>query len=754
MRVGPYEVTGELGRGGAGVVYRARTADGREVAIKVLGRFENAAARARFDRERRLLASLGESEGFVPLLDAGEVHAAPFIVMPLVPGGTLRARLGPGRALGIEETVALGIRLARSLGRAHERGIIHRDLKPENILFDARGEPLVADLGLAKHFRPEGAPGGSVSLSRSRELRGTPGYMAPEQMGDAKHAGPAADVFSLGVILYECLAGRRPWEGSPIQVVERTVTSAAEPLARPDAPAWLVHVIEKAIARDPGRRFPDAGALAHALAARKGPRRRGRSAAVAAAALVLVAGTVLGLALRTPPLPVAAMPAPATTPAHVPPAPPAADTASGAEALVARARAEHAKGDPKTALATVRRAEELAPELVEAWRLESEILRALGDGTRAIAAAQRAIELDPRNARAWTDLAQGHLMVDPAAALEDANKAIELDPGLAFAYYVRAFLRANGKLYRDALAEIERAIELDPAKPSYFELRGMVRGFLEDRGALADFTHALELDPRFVTALVDRAKFERSWGDGRAAVEDLTRAIELEPGSAAHYEERGNARVGAGDRPGGIADLDHAVELDPGRASAWLARGLSREAGGKGDRDGAIGDYSRAIEADPRSAAAWVARGTAYVGQGALAAARADLDRGIELDPKNMMALASRSHVRQALGDPEGAVGDATRALEVDPGSAPTYLYRALARHDLHDVAGAVADLDRALVSDPRFGEAHRLRALARRELGDTKGALADFEAFLELSPAAPEAASVRAAVAKLKAER
>ena len=752
MRVGSYEVLGEIGRGGAGVVFRGRSPDGRDVAIKVLQRFEDEGARARFDRERRLLAALGEADGFVPLLDAGIFQEAPFLVMPFVAGGTLRARLAERGALGIEETVALGRALARALGRAHARGIVHRDMKPENVLFDAQGRPLIADLGIAKRVV---GPHASVSLSRSRELRGTPGYMAPEQMVDAKHAGPQADVYSLGVIVYECLAGRRPWEGSPLQILERAVTSAAEPLARPDAPAWLVYLVEKAIARDPARRFADGTALARAFEARKGPERR-RGLAVPVAVLLLVTGALSAIAFRTPtPPPAAPPPVPhsgARTPAPAPPSDPT--TASGAEALVARARAENAKGDPKTALATVRRAEKLAPELVEAWRLESEILRALGDGTRAIAAAQRAIELDPRNARAWTDLAQGHLMVDPMAALEDANKAIELDPGLAFAYYTRAFLRAHGKLYRDALADIERAIELDPAKPSYFELRGMVRGFLEDHGALADFGRALELDPRFVTALVDRAKFERNWGDGRAAVEDLTRAIELEPRSAAHYEERGNARVAAGDRPGGIADLDHAVELEPGRASAWLARGLAREDGGKGDRDGAIEDYSRAVEADPRSAAAWVARGNAYVAQGALAAARADLDRGIELDPRNMMALANRSHVKQALGDAEGAVGDATRALEVDPGSAPTYLYRALARHDLHDVAGAVADLDRAVALDPRFGEAHRLRALARRELGDTKGALADFEAFLELSPAAPEAASVRAAVAKLKAER
>ncbi len=150
MRIGPYEVLGELGRGGMGVVFRARGPGGGEVALKLLARADGAAF-ARFDRERRLLASLGEEEGFVGLLDAGTAREGAWLVMPLVPGGTLADRLEAG-PLGVEETVALGTQLARALGAAHARGIVHRDVKPENILFAASGRPLVADLGIAKHF--------------------------------------------------------------------------------------------------------------------------------------------------------------------------------------------------------------------------------------------------------------------------------------------------------------------------------------------------------------------------------------------------------------------------------------------------------------------------------------------------------------------------------------------------------------------------------------------------------------------------
>ncbi|MBI3726071.1 serine/threonine protein kinase, partial [bacterium] len=154
MRIGAYEVVSELGRGGMGVVYRARSQDGREVAIKVLSG-SRPESLARFERERRLVALFGEREGFVPLLDHGSSPGGPFIVMPLVPGGTLADRLRRG-PLGIDETIALGRALAEAVARAHERGIVHRDLKPENILFTRDGplgKPLVADLGLAKHWR-------------------------------------------------------------------------------------------------------------------------------------------------------------------------------------------------------------------------------------------------------------------------------------------------------------------------------------------------------------------------------------------------------------------------------------------------------------------------------------------------------------------------------------------------------------------------------------------------------------------------
>jgi serine/threonine protein kinase len=214
MQLGPYTIVEEIGRGGAGSVLRARAPDGADVAVKVLIR-ATPEILVRFEREKRLLAEVGLAQGFVPLVDAGQGPSGPYLVMPFMAGGSLRGKLrGP---LPIDESIELVRALAEAAGHAHARGIVHRDLKPENVLFDAQGRPFLADLGLAKHFAGD-APGAgqSVALSRTGEMRGTVGYMAPEQIQSARDVGPAADVFALGAILYECVTGSPAFEGATV----------------------------------------------------------------------------------------------------------------------------------------------------------------------------------------------------------------------------------------------------------------------------------------------------------------------------------------------------------------------------------------------------------------------------------------------------------------------------------------------------------------------------------------------------------
>ncbi|HZU97437.1 MAG TPA: bifunctional serine/threonine-protein kinase/formylglycine-generating enzyme family protein, partial [Planctomycetota bacterium] len=187
---------------------------------------------------------------------------------PLLRGGTLRDRLRKGR-LGVDETWKLGRELATSIGWAHERGIVHRDLKPENVLFDDRGRPLISDLGIAKHL-VELHSTSAEELTKAGVFLGTLGYMAPEQIDCARNVTASADVFSLGVILYECLTGTAPFEGRTIgERFVRALEARHVPLseARPDLPLSLSNAISVALLRKPEERHGDGFAFAQALGA-------------------------------------------------------------------------------------------------------------------------------------------------------------------------------------------------------------------------------------------------------------------------------------------------------------------------------------------------------------------------------------------------------------------------------------------------------------------------------------------------------
>jgi serine/threonine protein kinase/WD40 repeat protein len=269
--IGPYQPLRLLGQGGMGSVLLAHDPQGREVAVKVLllQQRQGSDHLARFDRERRLQATLGIDDGFVPLLDAGQASGRPYVVMPVMTGGSLSDRLRTRGALPIEEATRLVAALAESVGRAHARGVVHRDLKPDNVLFATPHDdrPLIADLGLAKHFRPQEGDA-RVSLSVSGVMRGTLGYMAPEQIEDAKSAGPQADVYALGVLLFFLICGELPVVAdTAIHTLNATVQGELRPLrlVRPDAPAWLERVVARALALDPQDRYADGDALAAAL---------------------------------------------------------------------------------------------------------------------------------------------------------------------------------------------------------------------------------------------------------------------------------------------------------------------------------------------------------------------------------------------------------------------------------------------------------------------------------------------------------
>jgi serine/threonine protein kinase/tetratricopeptide (TPR) repeat protein len=264
-QLGHYRILEEIGRGGMGVIYRARHAPSRRiVALKRVLNYHSDSREtlARFQREARAAASL-DHPNILPIYDVGTTDdGLPFFSMKLASGGSLldskeSFRDSPRRGVQLIATVS------RAVHYAHGRGILHRDLKPGNILLDARGEPMVSDFGLAKWLDT------ASELTCTLTVFGTPGYIAPEQAANAAaDLKPATDVYSLGAVLFELLAGRPPFLGEHAVAVIRQAADNDAPKLRsivPSAPRDLETICARCLERDPNLRYQSAAALAEDL---------------------------------------------------------------------------------------------------------------------------------------------------------------------------------------------------------------------------------------------------------------------------------------------------------------------------------------------------------------------------------------------------------------------------------------------------------------------------------------------------------
>jgi tetratricopeptide (TPR) repeat protein len=499
-RFGRYHIRRQIGEGGMGTVYLAHdTQLDRLVALKV-PRFADPERVRRFLCEARAAAAL-EHPNICPVYDFGRVGGRCYLTMAYVEGESLATALKRG-PLPQAEAAAVVRTLAAALGEAHRRGVVHRDLKPANILLNAKGQPVVTDFGLAKRLAPSAASSGPPTLEGI--LVGTPAYMAPEQVnGEAGAVGPATDVYALGVILYELLTGRPPFEGAVATTLVAVASQPPEPPSRrrPGIDPRLESVCLKALAKRPEDRIPSMAAFAAALddwgtAPREVPlrRRRGWWAAGAGVGVVALTGCLL---LWRPWQP------PAKHGGGAAPIGPVGDDPAAVRRDRAAANAHADRGwvlnDAEDIDGAVRECEHaltLDDRCVKALLCRSNAYIKRREFDPALADLSRAMAIDPENPMPYIDRAWAYNQKgDHARAFADADRAVRLDPSAGEAYAQRGAARSGRGVFGEAVGDFTEAIERGHKRPWVYRHRAAAYRALRDAArAEQDEAAAAELE--------------------------------------------------------------------------------------------------------------------------------------------------------------------------------------------------------------------------------------------------------------------
>jgi tetratricopeptide (TPR) repeat protein len=619
-RLGPYEIVAPIGAGGMGEVYRARdTRLEREVAIKLVAEHlvTSPQAQARFEREARAVAALSHPN-IVALHDVGRERSFAFAVMELLDGEALDRRLAKG-PLPWRTAVGIAAAVADGLGSAHARGIIHRDLKPANIFLTRDGVVKIVDFGLAKGEATE--PTTSTAQTMSGDAFGTPAYMSPEQVRGGT-ADARSDVFALGCVLYEMLAGCRPFRGNTsaetaAAILRDPPQDLAETPTHP-VPASLGTLVRRCLAKEPHDRFQSSSDLAFGLRelltdpAANAP---GRAAAGARtfrwlSGLAAVAAIAATAWLVIAPLQRAGSPAAGSEPRTASPLLPAAYSAYERGRHAWEKRGE---SDLQEAIRHFQDAIDAEPTYAPAYAAMADAYAQLGYGSyvapddafpRARAAAEKAIELNPV-------LAEGHASRGYALMYYDWNfpeaekeyrTAINLNPRYAVAHQWYAYLAtAMERPLADAETEIAAAARLASLSPAILTDRAYIYHYYgRNEDALRFAQSALNMNPKFalgyfwqgriLTSLGHHAEADRafqsigalrSWTPamaalgymyGRAGRADDARKILAEfdalsrQGRYASAYAIGVIHAGLGDRERAIASLETAYR----ERSHWL----------------------------------------------------------------------------------------------------------------------------------------------------------------------------------------
>jgi TolB-like protein len=613
-RIGPYEIVAPLGKGGMGVVYRARDPRlSREVAIKVLPQESAASADRlrRFEQEAHAVAALNHPN-VLAIYDVGVHDGVPYLVCELLRGRTLRQRLAEG-PLPVAEAMELARQTAAGLEAAHRAGVVHRDLKPENLLVTDDGRVKILDFGLAKLHADVAASSEALTESRPGHVLGTVGYMAPEQVL-GKPVDARADVFAAGCVLYEMLSSRAPFaRDTPIATL-RAITD--DPADLRSLPVSARGIVSRCLAKRPEGRFPSGCELAAALAqvgrdsSHPGnaghPRWLGARPAFVIALLAVLAAAVLLGPFRRSQRSTTTAAGGSISLAVLP-----FDTLGGEDKAylsdgiteVLTTDLSRASGVMVVASSAAFRTSRHAPDPRAAAR-ELGVTRVvtgsvqhtgdrvrvsarLVDGSNGASLWADRFDYDARDVFALQDSVSRRiadaLRVELRATASPVRSGSAVDPA-AYDLYLRG-LHARRNHLQDlgpAIALLEQAVAKAPDfAPAYAALGSAwaQQFFYEDakpeseRKAEAAIDRALALDPTLADAYASRGQLRWTLQNGfphEEAVTDLRRAIALDPSSEHAHRELGKIYVHVGLLERSIEENDAALRLDPGDTNAAI----------------------------------------------------------------------------------------------------------------------------------------------------------------------------------------